>query len=410
VPASNHPALLVLGAADGAAMRSCLADLAAELAARAAEIGMAELAGQLQRELPAEPQVRCAIVAATVAEAGDAVEEAAGLLGRDGLSFGLRAFLGSGAARRIGLLFPGQGAPATTAAGGLGERLPEAAGAFSRAGLDQLEEVPDELVQLSVVASSLAGIEALRALGVEAELALGHSLGELTARHWAGAIDEPTLLRIARARGAAMTSHAAARGTMAAVQGERGEIEALVEGTGLTIACQNSPRQWVVSGEVEAVQGLLERAKAQRLRATRLKVVGAFHSPLMQPALAVFRRSLAAERFDPLRQRVVSSVSGAELGEDCDLRDLLLRQIVDPVRFAEAAATAARQVGLLIEVGPGRILTPMLREASEVPVVATRVGAGSSRPLVETAAALFAAGLPAPAEALAPPFAAEVRV
>ncbi len=122
----------------------------------------------------------------------------------------------------------------------------------------------------------------------------------------------------------------------------------------------------------------------------------------MLPALPALRRSLADEWFCPPRRPLASTVTGNILAKDADLPGLLLRQVVSPVRFAEAAAIAAAEADLLVEVGPGRTLAPLLAEIAEVPVVATRVGASSSKPLVETAAALFAAGRPAAVEQLLP--------
>jgi enediyne polyketide synthase len=282
-----------------------------------------------------------------------------------------------------------------TDAGGLGERVPEAAEILARAGLPaDPAEVADEKVQLSVVASSLAALAALHALGVEATIAAGHSLGELTALHWAGALDADALLRLAGARGAAMTGPAVAKGTMATVLADDRALVELTSGRNVTVACLNSPRQRVVSGGLDEIQEFVDKARESGIRATRLDVIGAFHSPLMRPAVADFERSLEAERFEPLRRRVISSVTGGELESGADLRSLLARQIVDPVRFSEAGSAFAAEADLMLEVGPGRILSRLMAEIGGPPAVSMRVGERSSAGLIEAGAAAFAAGAP----------------
>jgi enediyne polyketide synthase len=397
----EQPRLLALGAPDAAAMRALLARLrtGAALALDAPDAGA--LIAQLQPPPPAVAPVRCAIVAATPEQLRDGLADAERIAGSARFAAHGGAFAGRGEPARLGLFFPGQGAPARTGPGALGGLLPAAATPFARAELPSGEDgLKDELVQLAVVAACGAGLAALRELQVEADVAVGHSLGELVALHWAGACDEAALLRIARARGAAMTAHASARGTMATVRAPAPAVAALAAESGVSLACFNSPRQCVVSGAAGAVEGFLARAREQGARAMPLRVVGAFHSPLMEPALPVFERSLARERLEPLRRPVISSVSGAALAPDADLKRLLLDQIVGPVRFAGAAATALADLDLALEVGPGRILAPLLTEIADVPVFSTRVGDRSARGFLEAAAAAFAAGRAAAVERL----------
>lgn len=388
----RHPCLLAVGGPDAATVRDRLESLAA---AGSSPEGIERLASRLADEIPADCAVRCAIVASTAEEARDGVADAADALEGRGLSVSGRAFVGFGNSLRIGLLFPGQGAPVRTDAGGLGERVTEAAEILAQAGLPaDPAEVADEKVQLSVIASSLASLAALRALGVEATVAVGHSLGELTALHWAGALDADALLRLAEARGAAMAGPAVAKGTMATVQADDRTLTELTRGRDVTVACLNSPRQRVVSGGIGEIEELVDKARESGIRATRLDVVGAFHSPLMRPAVAVFERSLEAERFEPLRRRVISSVTGGELEPGADLRSLLARQIVDPVRFSEAASVFAGEADLVLEVGPGRILSRLMAEVGGPPAVSMRTGERSSAGLIEAGAAAFAAGAP----------------
>lgn len=390
-----HPSLIAVGGPDAEAVRGRLHELGSLAAAAGSPESVERLAARLADELPGDCAVRCAIVASTAEEVRDGIADAARPLEGHGFSVSGRAFVGFGDGLRIGLLFPGQGAPVRTGAGGLGERLPEASEIHARAGLPaEPAEVVDEKVQLSVVASSLAALAALRALGVEATVALGHSLGELTALHWAGALDAEALLRLADARGAAMAGPAVAKGAMATVQAADRALAELTRGRDVTVACLNSPRQRVVSGGVGEIQGLVDEARESGIRATRLDVVGAFHSPLVRPAVAIFERSLELERFEPLRRRVISSVTGGELEPTAELEALLARQIVDPVRFCEAGSVFAREADLMLEAGPGRILSRLMAEIGGPPVVSMRLGERSSTGLAEAGAAAFAAGAP----------------
>jgi enediyne polyketide synthase len=173
--------LFPLAAPDAVSMRR----RAGELADRAAGAGPEALAGvalEARGRLSPEARLRAAVVAGDGEELREGLGEIADAAG-DRLAIGRRSATGCGSGHRIGFLFPGQGAPARSDAGAVGSWIPAADLAFAAAELPEGEPLPDELVQLSVVASSLAGLTAARALGIVAQLALGHSLGELVALH-----------------------------------------------------------------------------------------------------------------------------------------------------------------------------------------------------------------------------------
>ncbi len=319
----------------------------------------------------------------------------------EGLGEGLRVAAGIALGRalgrpRVGFLFPGQGAPVVTDAGFLTDLVPGAAAVFERAkGLAGVEGVPDELVQLSVVTASAAGLRAMAELGIEADFAVGHSVGELTAYHWAGAIDEEALLRLARRRGAVMTEHATEAGAMATIEADDPTFARLTETAEVAVACFNSPKDRVVSGPVDAVQAVVDAARADPgARALLLPVVAAFHSPLMEEAVPVFERYLGHEEFAPLERPVHSTVSGAELEADADLPRLLGRQLTEPVQFLEAAREAAAGADLLIEVGPGRMLSRLASEFVEAPVLPLRIGDESAEGFMTAVGAAYALGAP----------------
>lgn len=295
---------------------------------------------------------------------------------------------------RIGILFPGQGVPVYLGPGALGGLVPEAASAHAAVGLGAVDgAIPAELVQLAIVASCLSGLAAVRAAGLSPSFALGHSLGELVALHWSGALRLDQLLELTRVRGEAMTRAPTAAGTMATIECEAEDFAGLIAGRPVQLACENSPRQRVISGETEAVEECVDAARAQGIRAIRLRVNGAFHSPLMAPAARRLHRALSAVELEEPRRLVASTVSGGWLPTDADLRALLVEQLTSPVRFLEAVRAAASQADVMVEVGPGRTLTGLTATCTELPCVALEAGAPSPAGALRLVGLAWACGL-----------------
>ncbi|HEX5597436.1 MAG TPA: SDR family NAD(P)-dependent oxidoreductase, partial [Micromonosporaceae bacterium] len=162
----------------------------------------------------------------------------------------------------------------------------------------------------------------------------------------------------------------------------------------------NGPQQTVVAGPDDAVRRACQAATDAGLHWNRLAVSHAFHSPLMAPAAEAFASWLARQEFGPLSRRLVSTVTGGPLEASADIPALLRRQITDPVRFASAVNVAAGQADLFVEVGPGRVLTRMVREISRVPAVALDTDDESLTSLFTVLAAVFVLGGPPPGPAL----------
>ncbi|HEX7737845.1 MAG TPA: SDR family NAD(P)-dependent oxidoreductase, partial [Ktedonobacteraceae bacterium] len=219
-------------------------------------------------------------------------------------------------------------------------------------------------------------------------------LGELTALHWAGAIDEAGLLELARVRGAAMASLGDPTGTMIGLAASQEVVEELVEGEEVVIAGFNTPRQIVLAGAAAAVAAVAARARARQVGVIPLKVSHAFHSPLVSAAALPLADYLAGISFQPLQRPVFSTVTGAQLAPEHDLKDLLFQQITMPVRFTDALKATAERVDLWFEVGPGRVLSGLARECSSIPAFALDVDGPSSRGLCQAIGAAFAAGVP----------------
>ncbi len=200
--------------------------------------------------------------------------------------------------------------------------------------------------------------------------AAGHSLGELTAYHTAGALSLEDAVRLVRKRGELMFEAGASRpGTMAAILGEMQrpieEICAEASAAGEVVpANYNAPEQVVVSGEIAGVEKAMELAKAAGAkRAVRLGVSGAFHSPLMQPAAEGLKSALAAANFEPPRWPVFCNVSATPITDPQEARALLFTQLTSPVRWVQIvrAMAAAHPGALFVEMGPGNVLTGLLK-------------------------------------------------
>ncbi|WP_428962025.1 type I polyketide synthase [Micromonospora fluostatini] len=380
-----------------------------ELAARAAELApwagrlsyaelgdlAAELAGQL-----ADRPVRAAVVAASPEQARERLERLAELA-TAGEQRVIDApggvFLGSaGAAGRIGFLFPGQGAGRRADGGALRRRFEE---------VDELyrdhqpppgaDLVATAVAQPRIVTASVAGLRALAMLGIRATGAAGHSLGELTALHWAGAMDESTLIDTAAARGRIMAEASAGDGTMASISAAPEVVEPLLAGTPVVIAGYNSPQQTVVSGPVAAVERVGAAAERAGLYWTRVAVSHAFHSEAVAPAAVAFADHLRGVSFGPLGDGLVSTVTGEVLPADTDVVELLRRQVLDPVRFTQAVRRLADDVDLLLEVGPGRVLRGLAADiAPEVPTVSLESDSLSLAGLLAAVGAAYAVGAP----------------
>ncbi len=296
---------------------------------------------------------------------------------------------------RIGFLFPGQGSPSHLAGGIFRRRFLEIRHLYTGVSLPKGdEEYSTQVAQPALAAASAVGLWLLNELGIAAEVAIGHSLGELVALHWAGAFDRAALLRLARARGEAMGRLNGPIGSMAAIAASGAEVSLIIESDRVVIAGYNSLTQTVISGETADVDQVVARAKAFGWRATRLPTSHAFHSPLMAGSVPIFCGLLAQEPLKTISRRVLSTVVGRQLEVDDDLRELLCRQMTTPVRFWEAACQASHDVDLFLEVGSGQVLSGLVRDGLNTPVIALDIGGESLQGLLKAAGAAFALGCP----------------
>jgi [acyl-carrier-protein] S-malonyltransferase len=281
-------------------------------------------------------------------------------------------------AQKIAFCFPGQGSLAVGMGRDIAHAIPEAMDVYRRgseaSGLDLarlcFEAPEEELVQTEVqqpalVATSLAVLAAVRSRGFEPDYVVGHSVGEFAALAAAQALTDEEAIALVRERGLAMA--AAARenpGSMAAILGLD---DAIVEGlceriTRVWPANYNCPGQIVVSGESPAVDECCAEAQLQGARRTvKLRVSGAFHSPLVARAAERLRPAVERARFSDPIAPFMSTVT-AKIEPAQRMAALLVEQLTAPVKFTQAARELMRQgVKVFVEVGPGNVLTGLLK-------------------------------------------------
>src|SRR5437763_962560 len=258
------------------------------------------------------------------------------------------------------LLFPGQGSHAE------GMESPYRGNALLERGLALLGTDPfgrlGDGTRTQQPALLLCSLAAWDAAGRPAAAATaGHSLGEYAALVAAGALEFEDAVALVDERAAAMASAAAdAPGGMVAVLGGDADGMAdLAAQLGLTVANDNAPGQVVLSGRLDAVALAEEHSREIGARARRLDVGGAFHSPLMAPAAARLAAALARVEFRAPRVPVYSCGTAAPFADPRrELADNLLR----PVRWRETVlALHDAGVARFVELGPGRVLTGMVR-------------------------------------------------
>lgn len=271
----------------------------------------------------------------------------------------------------LAILLPGQGVGDPSAAELVRAQRPDLhALACELIGDDPLERIADgtRFAQPAIYCASLASFERL---GRPAALAYaGHSLGEVAALAAAGAVGDLDGLRIAVERGRLMqaAAEAAAPGGMFAVGGSRGQALELAQRTGLALANENSPEQFVLSGPEPGLERARDEARAMGLRVKRLAVSGAFHSADMGPAVAPYREVLAGIEF---RAPAAPAISGATASVfEPDPRAQLVASLTHPVRWVEVMRLlSADGINRFLDVGPGRVLAklvPRILDSAEV--------------------------------------------
>jgi [acyl-carrier-protein] S-malonyltransferase len=286
----------------------------------------------------------------------------------------------------IAFVFPGQGSQKTGMGRALAEAFPESRAAFDEADaalgfpLSKLcSEGPDEDLQLTtntqpaILATSIAAYRALAARGVQPQRVAGHSLGEYSAVVAAGGLSLGEAASIVRRRGQYMQEAVpVGEGAMAAIlMLDLAAIEAAcaeaAQGEVVAPANMNSPGQVVIAGHAKAVARAMELCKAKGAkRAVPLPVSAPFHCALMRPAQDRLQLVLAEAAFRDLAVPLVRNVDARPVTSAAECREGLVRQVSSPVRWQESVeALAAEGITTFVEVGPGEVLSGLVKKIAK---------------------------------------------
>jgi [acyl-carrier-protein] S-malonyltransferase len=284
---------------------------------------------------------------------------------------------------KLAFLFPGQASQYSGMGRDLAENFPESRAVFEEAdkalGFPVSKlcfEGPEEALKLTentqpgILATSVAAWRALEARGVTPDFTAGHSLGEYSALVAAGALEFSAAVKLGRQRGLYMQEAVPpGEGAMAAILGlapaEVAEICRKAAGNEVVSPANlNSPEQTVISGHAAAVKRAVEIAsQAGAKRAVMLPVSAPFHCALMMPAQQRFEPDLRAAPFGPLRFPLITNVDAEIITSGEEARDALIRQITQPVLWLDSVREMIGQgVTIFVEVGPGKVLSGLLRQ------------------------------------------------
>ena len=335
-------------------------------------------------------QFRLAFVAKTAAEAAEKCASALALLAKStadaftqkGIAYNAKVMDG-----KVTVLFPGQGTQAVGMLSEVAINYPELRNSVGKAdnvllrkGGAPLSDIlyPKALTAeefdaagaaigntantqpiLAAVEAGLYEIAANR--GVKADSFIGHSFGELVALWADGVVDYDTLIAMAKERGALMSKADPNAAMMACMTDKENLTEICKDIENVYVANENSPAQTVVSGSTDGIAKLEEKLTAMGIRAVRLKVSGAFHSPYMKEASVAFRSYLDTVALNKPSGAVIANATGE--GYTDQVADLLEKQLLNPVLFRTSALKAYEDGSrIFVEVGNGKVLTNLLKD------------------------------------------------
>lgn len=221
--------------------------------------------------------------------------------------------------------------------------------------------------QPAIMATSLVALEAMKINGVDFSAVAGHSLGEYAAMVASGILSFEDGFKVIKARAAAMQKAAELNsGAMYAIIGKSAEeIEQVCsEIDGYVVPVNyNSAAQTVIAGETAAAEKAAEKFTEMGAKAVKLGVSSAFHSKLMQPAAEEFAPAISEITFNKPNVEFYSNLTGGLQTDFEDMPEKLARHIVSPVRFtSELAALQAAGYENFIELGPGKVLTGLVKK------------------------------------------------
>ncbi|MFI6345284.1 type I polyketide synthase [Streptomyces sp. NPDC050560] len=395
-------------AASGAPRRGPLPELVALPVAAATPTALDAQLALLRTHLAEHPELPPADVAFSLATGRAALAHRAVLLA-DGTSV-IEAARGAAGEPVAAVMFSGQGAQRLGMGRELYGRHPVFADALDAvfAHFDPLLDTPlrdvvwgdDEArlqetgwAQPALFALEVALFRLAESWGLRAAAVGGHSVGEIAAAHVAGVLSLPDACALVAARARLM--QALPCGAMVALEATEDDVSALLTG-GVSVAAVNGPSSVVLAGVAEEVDAVL--AALPERRTSRLRVSHAFHSPLMDPMLDDFRLAIKGLRFEEPRMPFVSALTGTVAPPAAVAApDYWVEHVRGTVRYADAlAAVRDTGAGLLVEAGPGGVLTGLAAEAAPdlAAVALLRGDRGEDAALHGAFARLYTAGVP----------------
>jgi [acyl-carrier-protein] S-malonyltransferase len=236
------------------------------------------------------------------------------------------------------------------------------------ASLEELKKT--ENTQPAMLTVSIAAYRALETRGIHPDFVAGHSLGEYSALVAAGGLDFSSAVKLVRARGRYMQEAVPlGEGAMAAILGlppaEVLEIcKKAADNEVVSPANLNSPEQTVISGNAAAVKRAVEIAtQSGAKRAVILPVSAPFHCALMAPAQKRLEQDLRAASFGPVKIPLITNVDAESIATGDEAREALIRQVTAPVRWLDSIHEMIESgVTIFVEVGPGKVLSGLMRQ------------------------------------------------